>query len=137
MVAAMPEPNPAIHVLVVDKQAVIRAAVRKVVDATPGFVTAGSVTRGEDALEILPGVGAQLVLMDVDLPGLGGIETARLMKKRHPEVVVVLLSAGVSADFGGATAFRQVIVDKRLLSPTLLRQVWEQGRPNGLRSTGA
>jgi DNA-binding NarL/FixJ family response regulator len=131
MVAALREPAPAVRVLVVADDAVIRAAVHDVVDASPGFTLEGSATRAKDALELLSSLEVQLVLMDIRVPGLGGIETARLVKRRHPEVVVVLLSAGVSADFGGAIALRQVIVDKRLLSPTLLRLTWEQGRPDG------
>src|SRR4051794_12050305 len=66
-----------IRVLVVDDHEHVRTAVGDVVDSTDGFELAGCVASGEEALACLERERADLVLMDVRMPGLGGIEAAR------------------------------------------------------------
>jgi DNA-binding NarL/FixJ family response regulator len=119
------ESSSAVRVLIVDDQAVFRDAARAVVAATAGFAFVGEATSGPNALTILPDVQAQLVLMDVRMPGMSGIETARIIEERHPEAVVVLLSAALPSEIEGITERRQLVIDKRLLSPGLLRTAWE------------
>ena len=83
---------PPVAVLVVDDQLPFRVAARSVVQATPGFEVVGEATSGEDAVTqaeaLLPG----LVLMDINMEGIGGIEATRRIVAAHPEVRVVLLS---------------------------------------------
>jgi DNA-binding NarL/FixJ family response regulator len=111
-------------VLIVDDQAVFRDAARAVVAATDGFALAGEAFCGETALAAIPAVGAQLVLMDVRMPGMDGIEAARIIEERHPDAVVVLLSAAVPSELARPAGPRQMIADKRTLSPSLLRSAW-------------
>jgi DNA-binding NarL/FixJ family response regulator len=110
--------------LIVDDQAVFRDAARAVVAATDGFALAGEASCGETALVAIPVVDAQLVLMDVRMPGMDGIEAAGIIEERHPEAVVVLLSAAVPSELARRAGRRQMIVDKRTLSPSLLRTAW-------------
>src|SRR5437867_390176 len=97
----MSDTTSAVRVLVVDHQGVFRDAARAVVEATAGFVRAGEATSGENALAQLPDVQPHLVLMDVRMPGIGGIEAARLIGEQHPDTVVVMLSATPSEAVGG------------------------------------
>src|SRR5207248_8657566 len=66
-----------VHVLIVDDQASFRRAARNVVDLTPGFVMAGEVDTGEAAVDVARQQHADLVLMDVHLPGIDGPEASR------------------------------------------------------------
>ena len=121
--------TPDIRVLIVDDQAVFRDAARAVVAATEGFAFAGEASCGQSALAAIPAVDAQLVLMDVRMPGMGGIEAARIIEERHPEAVVLLLSAAVPSEIARSAGPRQLIVDKRTLTPNLLRTAWHAARP--------
>ena len=80
------------RVMTVDDQEVFRSAARAVVDATPGFESAGEPCSGEEALGLVDAAKPELVLVDVRMPGLGGLETARELSARHPDLVVVLVS---------------------------------------------
>ena len=115
----------AVRVLVVDDQGVFRDAARAVVDKTAGFILAGEATSGENALAQFPDIQPHLVLMDVRMPGIGGIEAARLIGEQHPDTVVVLLSATPSEAVGGNNGHGSMILDKVRLSPGLLRSAWE------------
>jgi CheY-like chemotaxis protein len=119
----------AVRVLIVDDQSVFRDAARAVVEATEGFASAGEAASGERALAQLGDVDPHLVLMDVCMPGMGGIEAARVLTETSPDVVVVLLSAKVSHEVGGHNGQAPVVLDKRLLSPALLRTAWDRARP--------
>ena len=79
-------------VLIVDDQRPFRAAARSVVGATPGFEVVGEASSGEEAVDKVDELGPQLVLMDINMDGIGGIEATRRICAAHPEVRVVLLS---------------------------------------------
>src|SRR4051812_3341334 len=81
-----------IRVLVVDDQEPFRRAMASVVDATEGFVVVGSATTGADSLTTAAEVLPDLVLMDVHLPGLDGIEATRRLTGNGGGPVVFLLS---------------------------------------------
>ena len=80
-----------IRVLVVDDQAPFRRAMASVVDETDGFVVVGQASSGEESLELGRELEPDLVLMDVNLPGIDGLEaTRRLVASAHPPVVLLL-----------------------------------------------
>lgn len=81
-----------VGVLIVDDQAPFRRAARAVVSATPGFVVAGEAASGEEAVEIAAELRPGMVLMDINLPGINGVEATRQIVAAHPGVVAVLLS---------------------------------------------
>jgi DNA-binding NarL/FixJ family response regulator len=66
-----------VQVIVVDDQAPFRAAARRVVAATAGFELAAEASSGEEAIELVSAIRPDLVLIDVHMPGIGGIELAR------------------------------------------------------------
>lgn len=113
-----------VRVLVVDDQEPFRAAMRAVVEETDGFVVVGSATTGEDALTASEQLGPDLVLMDVNLPGIDGIEATRRLVAGGGGPVVVLLSTYDEDQFDlagcGATAY----VAKAAFGPDRLAAAW-------------
>ncbi len=116
--------------LVVDDQAPFRSAARTVVERTPGFRVVGDVDSAESALDQLDTLQPAVVLMDVRLPGLTGVEATPLVLARRPATVVLLCSTYERADLPadldhcGAEAY----VRKEQLTPSLLRQAWDGRR---------
>jgi DNA-binding NarL/FixJ family response regulator len=90
----------AVRVLVVDDHESFRHAASAVVSATEGFVVAGSAATGEESLAVAAAIEPDLVLMDVNLPGMDGIEATRRLRGSTRPPVVVLLSTYDEDDFG-------------------------------------
>jgi DNA-binding NarL/FixJ family response regulator len=90
----------AVRVLVVDDHELFRHAASAVVSATEGFVVAGSAATGEESLAVAAAIEPDLVLMDVNLPGMDGIEATRRLRGSTRPPVVVLLSTYDEDDFG-------------------------------------
>jgi DNA-binding NarL/FixJ family response regulator len=115
-----------VRVLTVDDQAVFRGIAREVVEATPGFEVAGEAASGEEALTAVDTLAPHLVLLDVRMPGMDGLEVARRISSSHPETLVVLISVEESVDVPSAAQLRDRIpfVRKRDFGPGLLRRLW-------------
>jgi DNA-binding NarL/FixJ family response regulator len=112
-----------IRVLTVDDQPLFRGIARDVIEATPGFECAGEAASGEEALEAVERLAPQLVLVDVRMPGMDGIEVARRLASDHPETVVVLVSIEEPADLPSAAELAP-LVRKQEFGPRLLRRLW-------------
>ncbi|RYP85731.1 response regulator [Nocardioides guangzhouensis] len=95
-----------------------------VVDATDGFVVVGSATTGEESLTAVAELAPDLVLMDVNLPGIDGIEATRRLGAGRGGPVVVLLSTydedQVDAAGCGATSY----IPKAAFGPDRLADAW-------------
>jgi two-component system, NarL family, invasion response regulator UvrY len=121
-----PERSREVGVLIVDDQPFFRNAARAVLGALPGFSAVAEASSGPEAIEAVDALAPDLVLLDVRMPGMDGIETTRRIKADHPETVVVLISiediAGVpsTASNCGAAA----LVRKQDFGPSLLRGLW-------------
>jgi two-component system, NarL family, invasion response regulator UvrY len=122
-----------VTVLVVDDQEPFRAAARLVVRATGGFAVVGEAASGEDAVALAEQLRPRVVLMDINLPGISGIEATRRLLSRHSEAVVLLLST-YSADElpdDAATCGARAYVHKSKLAPDVLRAVVDGTQPPG------
>jgi len=96
-----------VQVLIVDDQEPFRAAARLVVEATDGFEVVGEVETGEASIEAARELVPDLILMDVNLPGLSGLEaTQRILADSNGErpVVVLVLSTYEAAEFAAGAA---------------------------------
>jgi DNA-binding NtrC family response regulator len=77
--------------------------------------------RGDEALELLDGRNVEVVLMDVSMPGMSGIETLAEIKKRHPLVEVIMITGTLSRDMA-AEGFRLGAYDF-LLKPVSISDI--------------
>jgi DNA-binding NarL/FixJ family response regulator len=116
----------AVRVLTVDDQDVFRRAARELLTGTPGFTPVGEADDGASALRAVAALHPDLVLLDVRMPGMNGVETARRIRASHPEVAVVLVSAeelrDLPDDVGACGAF--ACLRKQDLAPQRLARLW-------------
>jgi two-component system invasion response regulator UvrY len=84
--------HPGVRVLIVDDVESFRRAASQVVDAVDGFVVAGHAATGEEALTFLRQQSVSLILLDVHMPGMGGLRAAEEIYRAFPDAAIVLLS---------------------------------------------
>jgi two-component system, NarL family, invasion response regulator UvrY len=116
----------AVRVVTVDDQAVFRRAAEVVIDAAPGFELAGEAASGRDGLAVVERLDPDLVLLDVRMPGMDGVETARRLHHARTRAVIVLVTVEEPPDAPGATdCGAATLVSKRDLCPGFLREFWD------------
>ena len=120
------KPAAPVRVLAVDDRAAFRKAAAELVAHTAGFEVAGEAADGESAVRLACELDPDLILLDVRMDGIDGIETARRLTAESPTRLVVLVSSGdvqrlcEPAGRAGAAA----ILRKHWLSPRVLRGLW-------------
>jgi DNA-binding NarL/FixJ family response regulator len=116
-----------VRVLVVDDSEVYRHVLCAVVAATPGFEIVGVASSGRETLALVGSLAVELALVDVTMPDFDGIETGLRIRRRHPDVVVLLLTATRRASVGDSSL---MVEDKRDLSPEWLADFWRRHGPS-------
>jgi DNA-binding NarL/FixJ family response regulator len=115
-----------VRVLLVDDQEQYLRAMTAVVAETPGFEVVGRAASGEEAVDLAATLLPDLVLMDVNLPGIDGLDATRRLLTRSPAPVVLLLST--YDDEAGATFVAETgaaaYVTKAAFGPDRLEAVW-------------
>jgi len=134
-----------IRVLLVDDHALVRAGIRSLLGSMADVEVVGEAASGEDALALTESASPHVVLMDIAMKGLSGLEAAARIRDRHPSVRVVILSMHSGEEYvmqalrAGAAGFllkdaatgelelalRSVIRGESWFSPTVSRQVVE------------
>src|SRR5215470_16760070 len=88
----MPDTPAVIHVAIVEDLAEIRQGLSVLINGTPGFSCVGAYRTMEDALDRISDPFPQLMLVDIGLPRMSGIEGTRILKIRHPDLQVLVLT---------------------------------------------
>ena len=96
-----------------------------VVEATDGFVIVGTAASGEESIEVARELRPDLVLMDVNLPGIDGLEATRVLNAEPERPVVVLLSTYDEDEFTRDNCGAAAYVPKGAFGPDRLIQAWE------------
>ena len=81
-----------IKVLIVDDQQMVRFGTRRLLEDETGLQIVGEASSGEEAIEAVDALNPQVVLMDVQMPGIGGLEATRRCLRIAPDVKVIALS---------------------------------------------
>jgi two-component system, NarL family, invasion response regulator UvrY len=123
-------PNGDVPVLIVDDQAPFRSVARTVVALASGFTVVAEAESGEEAIELAGEHHPGLVLMDINLPGINGIEATSRILAADESTRVILLSTYTQADLpaDARTCGAAAYVHKEDMSPALLRQIWDDRR---------
>jgi DNA-binding NarL/FixJ family response regulator len=120
-------------VLICDDLRAVREGLRRSVESLPGVDRVDTVSSGEEVLARWPSERQDLVLMDVQMPGLGGVEAVRRLVHDHPEANVVMLTlasdreAAAAAIAGGARGFLHKDVSREELSATVANVLTSSG----------
>jgi DNA-binding NarL/FixJ family response regulator len=136
-----------IHIVIVDDQALVRGGLRMILDAQPDLQVVGEASDGRDALAQSDELSPDLVLMDIRMPGLDGLEaTRRLLARSHPSPKVIVLTTFDSDEYvyeairAGASGFllksappaqlvhgiRAVMAGDALLAPEITRRLLDR-----------
>jgi DNA-binding NarL/FixJ family response regulator len=132
-----------VTVLVVDDHAVFRRAAASLIAATPGFEQVGEAASGPEALELAAGLRPSLVLLDVRMPGMDGLETARRLSSSAPEATIVLTSLeevpdlpSTAGSVGAAAYLRKQELSTRSLTALAATLSGREGAPARARGPG-
>jgi two-component system invasion response regulator UvrY len=125
----------AVTVLIADDQEHFREAARAVVGATAGFEVVGEANSGRLAIEKVDSLAPDLVLMDIKMDGMDGIQAATRITERSPRTVTFLVSTYRATDLpadarsSGAAAY----IHKEQFGPQLLSELWASRGDGRLR----
>jgi len=137
----MEQPN--IKILLVDHQELVRVGMQRLLDDVPRMSVVGEASTGEEAVQLAHSLQPDVVLMDVQIPGIGGLEATRRILRRDPDIRILvvtpqthepfpaqLLDAGASGYLTKncsmeeiADAVRAVFGGERYISADIARQM--------------
>lgn len=132
-----------INVLLVDDHELVRTGIRRLLTDVKGIKVYAEVDSGEAAIAAVRQTRPDVILMDVSMPGIGGLEATRRLTQSHPELKVIILTVHTDDPFpsqllkAGAVgylskgcnvdemihAIRQVAAGKRYISPTIAQSL--------------
>lgn len=134
------------RLLIVDDHAFIRRGVQAILQSFPEWELCGEAGDGEEAVRLAEALKPEVILMDVTMPGLNGIEATRVIRKAQPKIKIVLLTLHESTEIlrngfrAGATgyllkadaeqellkALRIVVADGSYISPKIDKDIVTQ-----------
>jgi DNA-binding NarL/FixJ family response regulator len=82
-----------IKVVIADDHAKIRAAMRKYLERATDVAVVGEAGNGEEAVELVEALDPDILILDLEMPVMGGVEALKLLKRKHCDVSVLILSA--------------------------------------------
>ena len=117
-----------VRVLIVDDQEPFRLAARMVVEASEDFTVVGEAESGEESVQLARELRPDLVLMDVNLPGINGLEATRLILEGSETIVILVLSTYEEDEYAsraveaGAAGY----IPKASFGPDRLADAWAE-----------
>jgi two-component system, NarL family, invasion response regulator UvrY len=128
---------PILSVVVVDAQAPFGRAARAVLRPAAGFAILGEAANGLEAVDLVRATRPDVVLMDINMPELGGIEATRRIVAEDPAAFVVLCSTYDVSDLPGevATSGARAYVNKESLDAATVRRLYDE-RDGGFTVAG-
>lgn len=117
-----------VRVLIVDDQLPFREAARMVVEMTDGFEVAGEAVNGEEAVEMVVALRPDLVLMDVQMPGIDGVEATRriMLLAGAPHVLVMSTHESESYESPALAAGAIGFLPKSMFGMDELEATWKR-----------
>lgn len=135
-----------IRLILADDHQMMREGLRAIVDKHPDLQVVGEASNGQETVSLVPASGAHIVVMDVAMPDLNGIEATRKIRSQHPHIGIVALSAHANKEYiremlrAGASAYvlkqrageelvraiREVANGKKYLSADIARGVVDE-----------
>lgn len=88
-----------IRVILADDHQMFREGVKSILDDEPGIEVVGEVGRGQDLLKMLESIVPDIVITDISMPEMSGIEIASYLSQNYPQVRVLILSMHVNEEF--------------------------------------
>ncbi len=79
-----------IRVAIFDDNTLLRESMFNLMDASPGFLCAGAFANCEAVLQNIEDTRPDVILMDIEMPGISGIEAVRIIKKKYPEIKILM-----------------------------------------------
>ncbi len=134
-----------VKIIIADDHRLVRQGIRSLLEDQPGYEVIGEANDGEEALKLIETLSPDVILMDVMMPNLNGIETAKIIKQRGFQVKIILLSMHANASYAvrglqnGALAYvlkdsdfneilqaiEHALENKRYLSEAIADEVFE------------
>ena len=135
-----------LRIMLADDHAILRAGLKLVVEREPDMTVVAEAVDGRQAVDLAPDSGADVLVMDVAMPGLNGIEAARQILAKNPAMAVVILSMHIdesyvlrslragakayllkeSAETDVISAIRAVAAGKSFFSPKVTKLLQEE-----------
>jgi DNA-binding NarL/FixJ family response regulator len=88
-----------VRLLIVDDHALIRSGLRSMLKREPDFEIVGEAGNGREAVELCRSLGPNLVLMDVRMPEMDGLQATRTIKRERPEIAVLMVTMHDNQDY--------------------------------------
>ncbi|RJP46717.1 MAG: DNA-binding response regulator [Anaerolineaceae bacterium] len=121
-----------IRVLVIDDHAILRDGIRSLLESQEDIIVVGEADNGADAIDFVRKVHPDIVLMDISMPHMNGLEATRIIKEQFPKVKVLILTQHDNREYitpalqAGAAGYVLKRSGRREML-NALRQVYEQG----------
>jgi len=91
-------PHPRVRVLVADDHEVMRLGIRNLLELQPGWSICAEANNGREAVEKTLQFRPDVIIMDISMPVMNGLDAASLITRQHPQIPVILFSLHLSDD---------------------------------------